>query len=1388
MTEQVGLKGTLDLTQFNSSFQRYTRSLDQMNRQTKNTATSMNNSFIGLGESVNRLATRIGVGLVAALGAAGVALGAFLKSSISDAADFEQQLDVINSILGSTAQESSLVRQEIIDLGLDPRLKVSAQEAAMSVELLARNGLEVNEIISQTGDVMDGAAGAAIVLANATGADFGLAANIATDALAIFNLEASDMQDAVSSITGVVNNSKFTIQDYNLALRNGAPAAAIAGVTLEEYNTAIAAMAEELGSGMKAGTGFRTFLTRLTPDTERATDAMKDLGFITADGKNIFFDANGELKDMAEVTRILNQALFGTNQVMTEVGGRTSEQNRVLGELRSQYQQAQQNVLDYQSGVKGILLTDDERNAQIAQQEELMGLLSPRISELEGVQGELITTTSKLTDEQRLNALESVFMMEGMNAAIGLAKEGEPAFKTVAEGMSKFNLTQGEATRLLEEGATAWDILYTEISRVDAVAQAEQRMENLKGSLEILKGGFEALKIQIGEKFLPLLTELADEAMVNLEAVSRRIIDAFGLLADSVSFLRDELLSGNDIVLAFTKLLLKLGLDDAAKDFKKAAKAIENFVTPIAEFIKKHADKFEGALVGIGGALAGAGIAVKLRNIGLAILAINPFVAAFIAIMAGLGVAVKTDLLGMGTAFENVVTSIKDGSFTLAGAGQEIQNVFMNLWSFVEPSLTTFTTSIITWFQEQDWGALAIQASQAIIEGYGILGEGIGEVLGNFLITITDWINNTDWEQFGADIVTFIANGFETFVQIAPTIFLGFYNFIKSFLDSQDWLTIGMNLITAIFSAFEGIENVIKPKLTSIWETFTTWVTETNWIQLGVDIITFIIEGLGQFVTFVIEKQTEWYNSFVTWVQETDWLQLGIDITTFILDGLFEFVTLVVDTLALWLEQFTTWVKETDWEQVGVDIAHFIVAGIQILQPLVTALAEWRQAFLDWVDENDGDWEQMGKDIVETILEGLGEFADKVWLTLKTWFTAVADWVSQQDWKGLGTAIVDGIKQGIIDAGQSIKDAMGGILDGMLNGAKQQEQIQSPSKLWASEVGTPIIEGIFEGMKNAESIILDFIPDMTNRMKAATDPISVGETIGNQLVEGLRNSLTSGMELLGGLLDLGGTIAGVGSSFVSIFEDRTIKPLEDEVKSLDDVLKEAGKTEIGKEALEIKENLGIDDLDKFLQLATAFPSVLLNAGSRDAVDELHEILLLEQQRAEKVKDVANAEEEILRIQKQQQDLQLLQAQFDLLQLIDENQLDGSQLLQGLTLGLEASLPELLQVTSDAMQQIIEAAQQELQIASPSKVFEDIGKQVMQGFMIGNNELSPVAQSNMADITKGIIDSAIGVVRNNNTTNNNQRQTTNSFEINNSFAEQSSVTVNSELELLLASFN
>jgi TP901 family phage tail tape measure protein len=233
---------------------------------------------------------------------AGLAIAAGLGLAINSAANFEQRMSAVEAVSGASGKELEKLRETALRLGADT--KFSATEAASAIEELVKAGVPVE-------DVLNGAADAAVNLAAAGEIDLAQAATIASNALNVFNLEGKDMEHVADLIAGAANASAIDVSEFGQSLQQAGATASLVGLDFDDLTLAIAAMGNAGIKGSDAGTSLKTFLANLQPVTKKQIDLFKELGLVTEDGGNKFFDASGKIKPMREIAETLQTALVG---------------------------------------------------------------------------------------------------------------------------------------------------------------------------------------------------------------------------------------------------------------------------------------------------------------------------------------------------------------------------------------------------------------------------------------------------------------------------------------------------------------------------------------------------------------------------------------------------------------------------------------------------------------------------------------------------------------------------------------------------------------------------------------------------------------------------------------------------------------------------------------------------------------------------------------------------------------------------------------------------------------------------------------------------------------------------------------------------------------------
>ncbi|WP_430261914.1 phage tail tape measure protein [Neorhizobium sp. DAR64862/K0K3] len=245
-------------------------------------------SLSGVGKSMQSAGKSMSAYLTAPL----AAMGAL---TIKTAGDFESSMNRVQASTSASSDQFTQMQKLALELGANT--SKSASEAADSMEMLAKNGVGAE-------DILNGAAAASIKLSEATGGDLSTAADVATNVMAQFKIEVKDLGKVVDGITNVTLASQFGFNDYKDALGQAGGVAGALGVSLQEFNAAIAATSSVFNSGSDAGTSFKTFLTTLVPKSLAAQIAMKELGLE-------FFNADGSMKSMSAIAEELKTGLAG---------------------------------------------------------------------------------------------------------------------------------------------------------------------------------------------------------------------------------------------------------------------------------------------------------------------------------------------------------------------------------------------------------------------------------------------------------------------------------------------------------------------------------------------------------------------------------------------------------------------------------------------------------------------------------------------------------------------------------------------------------------------------------------------------------------------------------------------------------------------------------------------------------------------------------------------------------------------------------------------------------------------------------------------------------------------------------------------------------------------
>lgn len=240
---------------------------------------------------------------------------------VSEAAQFEKKMDFFAAVTDASEKQVAKLRDTVLDLSNTSIY--TADQIADGVVELGKAGVSTRQIIKGIGRAMVNLAAAGDITLAESG-------QIISSTIAQFGLAAEDAIHVTDILAGTANASIADIADIGVSLKYVGGIAAATGLELDDVATAISILAKNGIRGSTAGTSLRQMIVSLGGATKPAMEALKELGIVTEDGSNKFYDQEGNIKPLSKVYQILQNALEGMGGAQKAAYLRTIFNNRAL--------------------------------------------------------------------------------------------------------------------------------------------------------------------------------------------------------------------------------------------------------------------------------------------------------------------------------------------------------------------------------------------------------------------------------------------------------------------------------------------------------------------------------------------------------------------------------------------------------------------------------------------------------------------------------------------------------------------------------------------------------------------------------------------------------------------------------------------------------------------------------------------------------------------------------------------------------------------------------------------------------------------------------------------------------------------------------------------------
>lgn len=367
--------------------------LDRVSAPLKNIRANVSkfqNSLDATGKKFNSAMDKSAkIGLAAsAVGDLRDATAGMLAPVIGIGTEFEKTMTKVGALarLDFASNEFKMLEENARKLGATTSF--SASQAAEGMTYLAMAGFDANKIVQAMPSMLD--------LAKAGNIDLARAADIASNTLGAFKMEAKDMPRVSNAMAAAFTRSNVDLEMMAETFKYVAPVANSAGMSIESLASMTGLLGDIGIQGSQAGTALRAGILRLATAPKPAAAALEELGIVTKDSSGNL----RQLPDILEEIRIKTAGMgtgtrlefikniFGTEaaSAFTELISKADESKKSIKDFADEISKASQSnevaaLAEKMSGSLGEM-----QNSMNSAKEEFMltifDVLKPALKEL----------------------------------------------------------------------------------------------------------------------------------------------------------------------------------------------------------------------------------------------------------------------------------------------------------------------------------------------------------------------------------------------------------------------------------------------------------------------------------------------------------------------------------------------------------------------------------------------------------------------------------------------------------------------------------------------------------------------------------------------------------------------------------------------------------------------------------------------------------------------------------------------------------------------------------------------------------------------------------------------------------------------------------------------
>lgn len=304
-----------------------------------------------------------------------------------------------------------------------------------------------------------------------------------------------------------------------------------------------------------------------------------------------------------------------------------------------------------------------------------------------------------------------------------------------------------------------------------------------------------------------------------------------------------------------------------------------------------------------------------------------------------------------------------------------------------------------------------------------------------------------------------------------------------------------------------GIDNMLPTfieKGLEMAEGFTASFREGfgNLVSSGLEIVEHIAQGIATAMPSIVEKLPAIISNIAGLINDNapKLLATGMRIILTLGQGIIQAFPTILANFPQILKAIWDVITAFNWLALGKQIITGIGKGIKaVSKSLPAALKRAGNAAKNSL--KNVDWKSAGKNAIKLIATAAKAAGSMLKTALVSLGRSALNAAKNINWRSLGVNIVKGMIRGVTAMAGAFGRAIVKLVSSGLKKGEQKAEVNSPSKLFARELGMPIGEGMAYGIEKSTPLATKAVNDMLDEM-ASAEPFALSTTIPDSFING----------------------------------------------------------------------------------------------------------------------------------------------------------------------------------------------------------------------------------------------------------------------------------------------